>query len=194
MLFAPLALPTDVLGTGDGAYSDNGVTPTVVETERVRQAPLPVSFENFEAMIRYLDELPEYQARIRPIKDSIAHIPLTKPRWTRQWSYLDSGRKIKRAVVIADVIHKQQVYSLIEFQWREGESFKLALISLPSGIRMGDELINKLLYVLAKKAGRWENAKPLPADTRLATLKHTWPCVEAYAEAVISKVCVIRPI
>jgi hypothetical protein len=80
----PLALPTDVLGTGDGTYSDNGVTPTAVETERVRQTPLPVSFENFEAMIRYLDELPGYQARIRPIKDSIAHIPLTKPRWTRQ--------------------------------------------------------------------------------------------------------------
>ena len=143
----PLALPTDVLGTGDGTYSDNGVTPTVVETERVRQAPLPVSFENFEAMIRYLDELPGYQARIRPIKDSIAHIPLTKPRWTRQWSYLDSGRKIKRAVVIADVIHKQQVYSLIEFQWREGEAFKLALMSLPSGVRLSDELMTvRLLH------------------------------------------------
>lgn len=86
----PLALPTDILGTGDGTYSDNRVTPTVVETERVRQTPLPVSFENFEAMIRYLDGLPEYQARIRPIKDSIAYIPLMKPRWARQWSYLDS--------------------------------------------------------------------------------------------------------
>ncbi|MCF7965191.1 MAG: hypothetical protein K9L79_06595 [Methylobacter tundripaludum] len=184
----PLALPTDVLGTGDGAYSDNGVTPTTVETERVRQTPLPVSFENFEAMIRYLDELPGYQARIRPTKDSIAHIPLTKPRWTRQWSYLNSGRKIKRAVVIADVIHKQQVYSLIEFQWREGEAFKLALMSLPSGVRLSDELINKLLYILAKQNGRWENAKPLPADTRLATLKHTWPCVGAYADAVLAKI------
>ncbi len=184
----PLALPTDVLGTGDGTYSDNGVTPTEVETERVRQAPLPVSFENFEAMIRHLNELPGYQARIRPIKDSIAHIPLTKPRWTRQWSYLDSERKLRRAVAIADVTHKLQTYSLIEFQWRDGEAFKLALISLPSGVRLSDELINKLLYILAKKNGRWENAKPLPADTRLATLKHTWPCVEAYAEAVTSKI------
>jgi hypothetical protein len=184
----PLALPTDILGTGDGTYSDNGVTPTVVDTERVRQIPLPVSFENFEAMIQYLDELPGYQARIRPIKDSIAHIPLTKPRWTRQWSYLDSGRKIKRAVVIADVIHKQQVYSLIEFQWREGEAFKLALMSLPSRVRLSDELINKLLYILAKKNGRWENAKPLPANLRLVTLKHTWPSVEVYAEAVTSKI------
>lgn len=184
----PLALPTDVLGTGDGTYSHNEVTPTTVETERVRQTPLPVSFENFEAMIRYLDELPGYQARIRPIKDSIAHIPLTKPRWSRQWSYLDSGRKLRRAVVIADVVHKQQVYSLIEFQWREGESFKLALTSLTSGMRMNDELLYMLLHVLAKKEGRWEKAAPLLTNVFIITLKHTWPCVEAYADAVVSKI------
>lgn len=184
----PLALPTDILGTGDGIFSDNGVTPTTMETDRVRQTPLPASFENFEAMILYLNELPGYQAKIRPMRDPIAHIPLTKPSWTRQWSYLDSGRQIRRAVVIADVIHKQRVYSLIEFQWRERESFKLALMSLPRGMRLSDELINTLLYVLAKKNGRWENAKPLPADAWLATLKHTWPCVGAYAGAVTSKI------
>jgi hypothetical protein len=184
----PLALPTDILGTGDGTYLDNEVTPTAIKTEYVRLAPLPASFENFEAMIRYIDALPGYQARIRPIKASIADIPLTKPRWTRQWSYLDSERKLRRAVVIADVIHKQQTYSLIEFQWREGEAFKLALISLPSGVRLSDELMSNVLYVLAQKSGRWENAKPLSFNTRLATLKHTWPCVEAYAEAVVSKI------
>ncbi len=43
----PLALPTDALGTGDGTYTDNGVTPTSIETRHVRQKALPASFKNF---------------------------------------------------------------------------------------------------------------------------------------------------
>jgi len=64
-------------------------------------------------------------------------------------------------------------------------------MSLPRGMRLSDELMSKLLYVLAKKNGRWENTKPLPVDIRLATLKHTWPCVKAYADAVVSKITTI---
>lgn len=51
--------------------------------------------------------------------------------------------------------------------------------------------MSKLLYVLTKKNGRWENAAPLPADICLATLKHTWPCVEAYVDAVTSRIHVL---
>ncbi|MBV1775074.1 hypothetical protein KSF73_05025 [Burkholderiaceae bacterium DAT-1] len=184
----PLALPTEVLGTGDGTYADNGVTPTSAETRHVRQEAMPASFENFEAMVKHLNGLPECQARIRPRSDTIAYIPLTKPHKAWQWSYLDSGMKQRRAVAIADITSEQQVCSLIEFQWREGESFKLAMVSLPSGARVGDELMCLLLRVLAKKDGRWESAKPLLAGVNLATLKHTWPSIEAFADAVISKI------
>lgn len=183
----PLALPTDVLGTGDGTYSDNGVTPTSAATRHVRQEAMPASFENFEAMVKHLDELPGYQARIRPRTDASAYIPLTKPRKAWQWSYLDSGKQQRRVVVVADVLRERRMCCLIEFQWREGESFKLAMVSLPSGERLGDELLCLLLRILAKKDGRWENTKPLPVNVYLVTLKHTWPSVEAYAQAVKTK-------
>lgn len=187
----PLAIPTNVLGTGDGNYSDNGVTPTSVEVKHVRQEALLASFANFEAMVRHLDGAPGCQAKIRFRSDVIAYVPLTKPHRAWQWSYLDSKWQQRRSVVIADLIYNHGVYSLIEFQWREGESFKLAMVSLRNRMRMSDELLGLLLQSLARQDGRWEKVKSLPFDFVLATLKHTWPSVEAYADAVIKKVACI---
>lgn len=184
----PLALPTDVLGTGDGSYTDTGVTPASAEVKHIRQEAIPASFENFEAMVTHLDRLAGCQAKIRTRTDVIAYIPLTKPRKAWQWSYLESGRQQRRSAVIADLIYNHGVYSLIEFQWREGESFKLAMVSLPGRTRMSDELLGLLLQSLARQDGRWEKIKPLPFDVALATLKHTWPSVEVYADAVMKKV------
>ncbi|MBE5529319.1 hypothetical protein A9J41_04360 [Laribacter hongkongensis] len=184
----PLALPTDVLGMGDGSYSDNGVTPTSAEIKHIRQEAMPASFENFEAMVSYLSQLDGYQAKIRTRTGSIAYIPLTKPHKAWQWSYLDSGRQQRRAVVVADVVRGQCMCSLLEFQWREGESFKLAMVSLPSGARIGDELMCLVLRALAKKDGRWENAMPLPAGIVLVAFKHSWPSIQAYAQAVKAKI------
>lgn len=187
----PLALPTDVLGTGDGSYSDNGVTPTSAEIKRIRQEAMPASFENFEAMLSHLSQLDGYQAKIRTRTGSIAYIPLTKPHKAWQWSYLDSGRQQRRAVAVADVVRGQYMCSLLEFQWREGESFKLAMVSLPSGARIGDELMCLVLRALAKKDGRWENTVPLPAGIVLVTFKHSWPSIQAYVQAVKAKIDIL---
>ncbi|WP_189534572.1 hypothetical protein [Paludibacterium paludis] len=184
----PLALPTDVLGTGDGNYSNDVVTPTSAEVKHVRQEALPASFANFEAMVRHLDGLPGCQARIRPRTDAIAYIPLTKPKRTWQWAYFHSGTQQRRAVIVADIVREGHECNLIEFQWREGESFKLAMVSLPSGGKLSDEQLYLLLRMLAKQDGRWENTKPLPGNICLITLKHTWPSVDACVQAVISKI------
>lgn len=82
------------------------------------------------------------------------------------------------------IAHHTERYSLVEFQWREGESYRLALISLPRGFR----LMLLVLRALAKAQGRWENTMPLPANIRLSTLKHTWPSIESYATAIQSKI------
>lgn len=184
----PLTLPTDALGTGNGTYMDNSVTPSSVETRHVRQEAMPASFENFGAMVQHLNGFPGCQARLRPRTDAIAYIPLTKPHRAWQWSYLDSELQQRRAVAIADITSEQRVCSLIEFQWREGESFKLAMVSLPSGARVSNELMCLLLQMLAKKDGRWNRAKPLPGNVQILTLKHTWPSIEAYAQAVKARI------
>lgn len=184
----PLDLPTNVLGTGDGNYSGDFVTPTSVEVNHVRQEALPASFTNFEAMVRHLDGMPGCQAKIRPRSDATMYIPLTKPHRAWQWSYLDSGTKKRRAVVIADITCDYSVYSLVEFQWREDESFKLAMVSLPGETSLDDEQLHFLLRMLAKKEGRWESTKPLPWSAQLITFKHTWPSVDAYAQAILARV------
>lgn len=180
-------VPNDIFGTGDGDYTENDVTPASVETDTARQQPLPASFENFEAMVRSLNSLPAYQSSMRPRSDANAYIPLTKRSGSRQWSYLDSTWGERRIVVIADVTHGQQVFSLIEFQWRDGESFKLAIVSLPNGARINDDLMRILLQALAKNEGRWENISSLPEKMRLSTLKHTWPSLDVYVHAVKAK-------
>ncbi|WP_046157834.1 hypothetical protein [Chromobacterium vaccinii] len=184
----PLELPSDVLGTSDGNYSGGIVTQTSIEVKHERQEALPASFANFEAMVRHLDGLPGYQAKIRPRSDATMHIPLTKPHRAWQWSYLDSGTRQRRAVVIADITHDCCVYSLVEFQWREEESFKLAMVSLSGGARLSDEQLHLLLRMLAKKEGRWGSTKPLPWNAKLITFKHTWPSVDAYAQAILARV------
>ncbi|WNB77187.1 hypothetical protein [Methylomonas koyamae] len=184
----PLSEPTNALGTGDGTYAESDVTPLSIETTHVRQVALPASFDTFEAMVRHLNNKPGFQATIRSRQIPIEFIPLTKSRRSRQWSYLDSELQQRRIVVIADIAHQSERYCLVEFQWREGESYKLALISSPSCFRISNELMLLVLRAMAKAQGRWENAMPLPANILLSTLKHTWPSIESYTIAIQSKI------
>lgn len=112
----PLGEPTDVLGTGDGTFAENDVTPTQLITHPLRQAALPASFENFESMVRELNRLPDFSAALRPRTSAQAFIPLLKPAMYRQWSYLNSERMQRRHVVIADVLHQRHPFCLIEFE------------------------------------------------------------------------------
>ncbi|WP_432723889.1 hypothetical protein R0381_000735 [Jeongeupia wiesaeckerbachi] len=186
----PLGLPTDALGTGDGNYSESGVTPAHVETTSARPPALAASFKSFEAMIRFLNEKPRWHAQIRPFADTIAYIPLTKPRRARQWSYLDSERRQRRAVVIGDVTFASRTYSLIEFQWREGESFMLGIVSTHDGSRVSDYLMHLILLEFAKKEGRWDSVKSVLNGISVATLKHTRATVERFVAAIIYKISI----
>lgn len=75
----PLALPTDTLSTGDGAYSVSGVTPTSMEVNLAHQEAFPPIFDNVQAMVIHLNGLNGSEVRIRPGTEVIAYIPLTKP-------------------------------------------------------------------------------------------------------------------
>lgn len=90
-------------------------------------------------------------------------------------------------MIIADVMRGESVFSLIEFEWRVGEAFKLAIISLSNGRRINDGLMEVILRLLSKKEGRWESVEPRPNGVKIVTLKHTWSSVEGFADTVCDR-------
>lgn len=180
--------PTDVFGTGDGTYSENDTTAFAIESENIRQAPLPASFEVFQEMVTLLNEQYKLYATIRVATQAIKFVPLTESYHKRQWSYLDSDLKKRRVVAIADIEHRSRNYHLVEFEWRQGESFRLALIYLPNGARINDDMMRLILVAMARTKGRWENLVPFSVPVVLRTLKHTWPSIESYVNAVMERI------
>lgn len=173
----------DGLGTGNGEHNNNNVRPVNIEGTRERQEPLPASFDTFREMVTHLNS-GSCLVSLRAPTDSTFYIPLRKPSGQRQWSYLDSESRLRRRVLIADVLYRGKHSSLIEFQWRNGESFRLAVISANYGGRLSDQQIRELLRLLAGKEGRWERVKSIVNNMNIELLKHTWPDIPSYCRAV----------
>ncbi|WP_323815852.1 hypothetical protein [Cellvibrio sp. NN19] len=173
----------DELGTGDGEHNNNNVRPVNIQGTQERQEPLPASFDTFRLMVTALNS-GRCIASLRPQSDSISYIPLRKPKGMRQWSYLDSDLRLRRKVLVADISYQGRQSCLIEFQWRNGESFRLAVISAIYGSRLSDLQVRELLLLLAKKQGRWEHVKSTVGAIKIELLKHTWPDIPSYCRAV----------
>lgn len=173
----------DGLGTGNGEHNNNNVRPVNIESTRERQEPLPASFDTFREMVAHLNS-GSCLAALRAPTDSTFYIPLRKPSGQWQWSYLDSDSRLRRRVLIADVLYRGKNSSLIEFQWRNSESFRLAVISANNGGRLSDQQIRELLRLLAGKEGRWDHVKSIASNMKIELLKHTWPDIPSYCRAV----------
>jgi hypothetical protein len=176
-----------MLGTGLGENSGEAVGTGKMVTQHQRSKALPASFETFVAAIEELNKSPHFTAYIRESDSLIEFIPLVKSKYRRQWGYLNSETRQRREVIIADIFRNQHVSSLIEFQKRQGESFKLAIVSTPNGDKLSNDTLYLLLRGLSKKDGRWENIKPLPASIHLITLKHTWSSIETFFQTIKAK-------
>lgn len=190
--YASRLIPVDTavsekLGTGLGENSGEAVGTGKMVTQHQRSKALPASFETFVAAIEELNKSPHFTAYIRESDSLIEFIPLVKSKYRRQWGYLNSETRQRREVIIADIFRNQHVSSLIEFQKRQGESFKLAIVSTPNGYKLSNDTLYLLLRGLSKKDGRWENIKPLPASIHLITLKHTWSSIEAFFQTIKAK-------
>ncbi len=190
----PLGLTTDKLGTSGGVYSDTLITPTSIGIINPRVPPLPANFDIFRRMVHYLTGLPGYQAAIRAPEFPIEFIPLTKPSYKRQWSYLDFRGKSRRRLIIAEIEFNNNAYCAIEFERRAAESFRIAIITTTTGVRLDSKPLSEILLLLANKEGRWENIDTLPPNIKLALLKHTWSSIDQFANAVVQKIQSINKI
>ncbi len=179
--------PSGELGTGKGNYSDSGTGGFRGDTGKVRAKALSASLTNFVKAIEYLNNMKGVTATIREVNDQIEFIPLTKPSRSRQWSYLDSKLKLRRRVLSADVVQKGKCFTLIEFEWRNSEHFKLAILATDDEKSISDNLIHGMLFAMAQEKGRWENITAPQASIKIDTMMHTWATTESFAETFKDK-------
>ena len=177
------------LGTGQGNSDGSEASRGHVEQTRTRRKALPASFEAFKEAIELLNQIKGIQASIRSEEEGIEYIPLTTSANKRQWSYLDSSKRYRRQVIIADIYFQQRWYSLIEFELRKSDKCTVAFISNSNGEYYSNYQINYLLLQLANKQGIWKNCRIFSEETiNIVTLKHTWTSEAEFCKAIYSKV------
>jgi hypothetical protein len=169
---APKQDESESLGTGQGNSGGSEASRGHIDQTRTRKKALPASFEVFKEAIVLLNQIEGTQASIRSEDEATAYIPLTKPANKRQWSYLDSSTRIRRQVIIADIYFQQRWYSLIEFELRDSDKCKVALISNNNGEYYSNYQISHLLSQLATEKGIWINCRIFLEETiNIVTMK-----------------------
>ena len=181
--------PTDALGTGEAASTETDVAPLNVKWSREegvqRSKGLPASFETLLQVVDALNTISGVVARVRQPTPEIRYLPLLKPSRMYQWGYLDSGAKVRREMMMIDVICNGVYGSLIEFEQRDSENFTAALLFAETmGQHLSDTSVAVLLRDLASVKGVWSRATWGVDGIRMAIFKHTRPSPEAFAEAI----------
>ncbi|MEL0584763.1 MAG: hypothetical protein AAES65_07795 [Candidatus Thiodiazotropha sp. (ex. Lucinoma kazani)] len=131
--FKPPGSDSIALGTGLGHHVDNGIQGASLTAHRTRRQGLSASQAIFKQTIQELDCRSRINARIRDPGRYLEFVPLTKPKASWQWSYLNSPKKIRRTVVAGDIEFQNNWYTLIEFELRNGEKRGVGMIRANDG-------------------------------------------------------------
>ena len=177
----------DNLSTGQPAANGAVTARGNAVPQRSRTKALPASFKTFKAAVELLNSYKDITACERPLNDLIRYVPLTKSSRYRQWSYLDSEKQIRRNVITANIEFQGKHYILLELESRKGESFKVALINVTSGVQITDIGLNQLLEKLAYEKGIWAETAQYFRNLKMITLKHTWKSVGDFCKTIIRK-------
>ena len=181
---------TEMLGTGQGSYGEDGKGAQKVNLAsnyQRRKAASP-SFEIFKEAINKLNTFPGITATIKTLDKSTIYIPLVKPSGSWQWPYLNSSTQQRRNVIAADITYKGDYYTLVEFEIRQNESFRVALIH-SSTTQLNNRGLQSILLQLARQKGKWKNITDTNIGNMLIiALKHTWSSPDAFRDSLIKKI------
>ncbi|MBE0506990.1 MAG: hypothetical protein IBX50_09770 [Marinospirillum sp.] len=183
-----VSLVVDELGTGQGGYGEEERTTQrlniVPEHEEPKKTALPASFETFVEAVELLNQTEGFTAEIRTA-ELLEFMPLIKPASKWQWSYLDSSRRVRRKVIVADISFGGYCFNLIEFEQRKSEHFTVCMLS--AGRRMlKDNELHSLLQSCAIKKGVWKNTRFDIAH--VAVFKHTWLDTISFCNSVTDRI------
>lgn len=188
---AMASMVVDKLGTGQGGYGEEEQTTQrlniVPEHQEQKKTPLPSRFETFVEAVELLNQTEGFTAEIRTA-ESLEYMPLIKPPGKWQWSYLDSSRRLRRKVIVADISFNGYCFSLIEFEHRVNRPCRACLVH--SGEKfLIDQDIYSLLLSNALQGGVWD-VKGFEAG-HLIPLKHTWTDHAAFAASVSHRILAV---
>jgi len=176
---------TNQQGTGHGTWGSSNTSKGSINTKR---AVLDTSFETFIEAIEELNNHKDFTASIRKPTDETRTIPLIKPGKYRQWSYLDSSLQSKRAVIIADIEYMSKHFCLIDFKFREKESYSRAIISRKDFLQPNNDIIHRTLIRLASAKGRWVNITKIDYLLNKPVItKHSEPNIETIITKIKTK-------
>ncbi|WP_144406604.1 hypothetical protein [Xanthomonas oryzae] len=176
----------EALGTGQGTWEDNAIAPLRAEWERSedvarRQESLPASFDSLQAVVNALNRLDGVTAHIRPSTRNTEFLRLTKPSGYRQWSYLESARRIRRRVMVVDIACNGAFGSIVEYERRDSERSRVALFVTRESREVSEATLIQLLDGLVAAEGVWANLKSYPTDVRFEPFNHSRPSADKFA-------------
>lgn len=179
----------DALGTGSGAWDDNAIAPVRTgwkrsEDDSRRQESLPASFEALEAIVSALNRLDGVKATIRPLTARTQFLRLTEPSGYRQWSYLDSGRRTRRRVMVVDIVCNDVSGCIVEYERRKSERSRLALFSTNGRSGVSESSLIRLLDGLAAAEGVWANMRAYPYGVELELFNHSRTSADSFASDI----------
>lgn len=189
-----VSLVVDELGTGQGGYGEEERTTQrlniVPEHQEPKKTALPASFETFVEAVELLNQTEGFTAEIRTT-ELLEYMPLIKPASKWQWSYLDSSRRVRRKVIVADISFGGRYFSLIEFEHRMNRPCKACLVD--SGEKLlSDQEIYSLLLSNALHGGVWDGTGFKAGH--LIPLKHTWVDHVAFVASVGNRILMVADI
>ena len=174
---------TNQLSSAQGDNADSTVGTGRLNSTYERAKALPASFDTFIKAIEHLNTYEDFSAKIREPDDLIRYIPLTKSEGAWQWSYLDSKRKNKRSVCVADISYKIFHLVVLEFEQRPNEKCQLGTLHLADGSPLTNNEINLTLEYLATNRGVWKSRPD--NEIIIKPYKHVWPSSEQLSLALI---------
>jgi hypothetical protein len=192
-LSCPLALGQD-MGTGEGTYGETATKPAEIvwdthdeERERTRRKALEASFAALYEVVDEINKIDGASAQVRESK-AVSLIPFTAPKTQRQWSWLDSTKRVPREVMIVDVVAGGRAGCVVEFRQREGEKCAMGVLVSQGSNAPSDGVLAYLLLALAKQRGVWKNVRVRPEGIAIQALRHTKPTAAELAQAIVRMV------
>lgn len=189
-LHSTTALGNDI-GTGDGTHGETSVKPgTVVwdkhddeQQKQNRRKALGVSFDALYGVVDAINAIDRAEARVRDSK-ALTYIPLIEHPSRRQWSWFDSGRRIRRETLLIDIVLDGRHACLVEFQQRDSESYVTCLLVCHARPQLDDDELGKLLRLLAKMKGVWNNVRCPYEGVKIISIRHTKPTTAELTETI----------
>lgn len=171
------------LNSGIYCDGDNTIAPAQITSPNNRRKGVPPSFAIMEEAAHILCTRPGIRARMHSTYDRFT-IPLLAPPNKRQWSYIDSPKRIKRLVWVMEIKTNAQSYYFIDIEPRESEKLATGFISKANGDEISEYELSIIFKLIASSKASWDVSRYNRQGFHVVKRRHTWSTASELAEAI----------